>query len=474
MSIVLDWDASEIAIKIKRGVISSQEVTNTYIEHLQKANESVNCMTANRFEEARREAAAADAKLKSGEVTGALHGVPISIKDCFHVEGMATTAGLSYRANLQETSDAEAVRRLKQEGAIIIAKTNTPALCFCQETDNKLHGRTNNPWKLDRTAGGSSGGEGALMAIGGAAVGLGADIGGSIRFPSHFNGVVGFKSGNKQVSAVGNYPNVTIPEQERMLGIGGMGKSVRDARLINEIVTGKKRVFANLDDYEIVIPGKQASLPLSTETDGILGNLAARLREEFKVSEALPPYFNEASLLWQEIMSIDGAKHVKEIMSADGRAKPIVEYVKEKLIGKSDFHSYLTWALIGANMFKPSKARLQEIKAYLTQGDIELESYFAKRVLLLPVYHTTAQKHGTVYREIFSIRKTYLKYMPYIAYANVWGLPALTLPMGTDAEGMPIGVQLVSSIGNEDALFQLGEWLEENVYRYRRCTAYDG
>ena len=125
------------------------------------------------------------------------------MKESFHVEGMRTTGGLLNRKESIQDADAEVVRKLRNEGAIILGKTNTPALCFCQETDNKLYGRTNNPWDLTRTAGGSSGGEGVLIAIGGAAVGLGSDIGGSIRLPSHFNGVVGFKSGNSQVSSVG-------------------------------------------------------------------------------------------------------------------------------------------------------------------------------------------------------------------------------------------------------------------------------
>lgn len=474
MKQILDYDATELAERIKSGEYSSLEVTTTYIEHLQRANKSVNCVTVDRYDIARQEAIDADLKLKSNEQVGRLHGVPVSIKDCFHVAGMATTAGLSHRLQNIEPEDAEAVALLKAEGAIIIGKTNTPALCFCQETDNKLHGRTNNPWDLTRSVGGSSGGEGALIALGGAAVGLGADIGGSIRFPSHSNGVIGFKSGNKQVSAVGNFPHVTIPEQDRMLGIGGMSKSVRDARLINEILTSNKRTFVDLDVFELIIPSKQASIPLHEETDQLMGNLREKLAVDYKVSNELPPNFDNSAMIWQELMSIDGAKHVVNLLSEDGTNKnPMWEYVKEKLTGKTDFHSYLSWALIGANMFKPSDARLEEIRRELAAGDEQLAQYFNNKMLLIPVYHEAAQKHGKLYSEVFSIRKTYKQYMPYIAYANVWGLPSLTMPIGTDSDGMPIGVQIISSNGNENAIFQLGEWLEEEVYRYKRCTLYD-
>jgi len=474
MNRILDDDATELATKIRNGQYSSLEVTNTYIEHLERANRSVNCISVDRFDIARQEAIDADLKLKNNEPVGRMHGVPISIKDCFHVAGMATTGGLIHRKDNIEPEDAEVVALLKQEGAIIIGKTNTPTLCFCQETDNKLYGRTNNPWDLSRSVGGSSGGEGALIAFGGAAVGLGADIGGSIRFPSHNNGIVGFKSGNKQVSAIGNFPHVTIPEQDRMLGIGAMSKSVRDARLMNEILTGNKRKFVDLNAYEVIMPHKQEGIPLHETTDQLMEQLRAKLTADYKLRAVLPPHFEQSALIWQELMSIDGARHIQRILSDDGSKKnPTWEFVKEKVTKKSDFHTNLSWALIGARMFQPSEVRLAEIRNLLAIGDQQITEYLSNKILIIPVYHEAAQKHGKLYSEIFSIRKTYKQYMPYIAYANVWGLPSLTLPIGKDEAGMPIGVQIISEVGNEDAIFQLGEWLEEEVYRYKRCTTYD-
>src|SRR5699024_8066190 len=141
---------------------------------------------------------------------------------------------------------------LKKAGAIILGKTNTPSLCFCQETENKLYGRTNNPWDVTRTAGGSSGGEGALIAAGGAAAGIGSDIGGSIRFPSHFNGVVGFKPGKYQVSPNGHFPSENTPLQERMLGIGPMGKSVRDIALLYDVIADKLQQIRHWENSKLI------------------------------------------------------------------------------------------------------------------------------------------------------------------------------------------------------------------------------
>lgn len=179
---ILKMDASSIATAIKKKQITSVEAVTVFIERIKEINPSINAVVEDRFSEALQEAHEADEQLQNNKSVGRLHGVPISIKECLHVKGMKTTGGLEHRQDLIYQEDAEVVDQLKQEGAIILGKTNTPALCFCQETDNKLYGRTNNPWDPTKTAGGSSGGEGALLAAGGAAVGIGSDVGGPFVF----------------------------------------------------------------------------------------------------------------------------------------------------------------------------------------------------------------------------------------------------------------------------------------------------
>lgn len=194
----------------------------------------------------------------------------------------------------------------------------------------------------------------------------------------------------------------------------------------------------------------------------------------YEIQTDLPPLFAQSVLLWQQIMSINGAQHIRQMMSQDGRLHPLTEYFKEKTTkGKSEVHPYLSWAIIGASMFQPSAKRMNEIRTILKQGDEQLKAYFEDKILILPVYHDAAPLHGQLYREIFSVRKTYMLYMPYVAYANVWGLPALTIPVAESSEGMPIGIQLISKVGNEDALFQLGDQLEQKYRGYQRCNVYD-
>ena len=469
---LLDMDATRMAKQIASGQLSSVEATKAYMAHLNHINPNINCVVEDRFSEALKEAAFADQQLKAGEAKGRLFGVPFSMKESFHVEGMKITGGLVHRNEIIANEDADVVAMLKAEGAIIIGKTNTPALCFCQESDNKLYGRTNNPWNIDKTAGGSSGGEGALMAVGGAAAGIGADIGGSIRFPSHFNGVIGFKSGNGQVSQKGSFPFITHPLQERMLGIGPMVKSVSDARLIYHIIAKNPVPSVELKQYTIdILP--TTDFPIESETEAVLDEMKSKLRSEHKVESNVPPYFNESALIWQEIMSVDGGKATADIAFSNKKSNPLKEFVREKTVGTSKYHYYLTWALIGARMFKPSKKRVNEIEETLKRGDQHLEEYLESRILILPVYHRTAPEHGKLYSELFSIKKTFKKYMPYVAYANVWGLPSLTIPGGVDEAGMPIGVQLISKNGNEEALFQLGELIEREFGGYKRCAMHD-
>ncbi|HET7580173.1 MAG TPA: amidase [Bacillales bacterium] len=470
---LLDMDATEVAVLIKTGEISSSEATQKYIGHLRHVNPALNCLVEDRFEKTSLEARDVDREIKEGKANGKLSGVPISMKEAYHVADMKTTGGLMHRKDKVIYLDAAVVSKLKAEGAIILGKSNTPTLCFCQESENKLYGRTNNPWDRGRTAGGSSGGEGALIAAGGAAAGVGSDIGGSIRFPAHFNGVIGFKSGDRQVPQQGNFPYIEHPFQERMLGMGPMVKSIRDAKLIYNIIAKTPAPEKDMSDFTMTILPRILGFPLSDVTEALLLQIKETLGDEFRTQGAVPPFFNDVSLLWQEIMSIDGGAGVAKIAFGDRSASIFAEYSKEVITGKAELHRYLTWALIGAKLFRPSKKRVTQIGETLAYGDELLDKYLEKRILIFPVYHQAAPRHGKLYNEIFSVRKTFLRYMPYIAYANVWGLPALTVPVGIDEHGMPISVQLMSKNGNEDALFQLGSILEKQFRGYVRCKQYD-
>lgn len=462
-------DATETARAIREREVSCAEVVKTYIDHIERVNPCLNALVEDRFQDALREAEEKDRQLAAGTAASELFGVPISVKEAFDSSGMKTTGGLVLRKDEIAEQDAEIVKRLKDAGAIILGKTNTPELCFCQETDNNLYGRTNNPWDLTRTAGGSSGGEGALLAAGGAAVGIGSDIGGSIRFPSHFNGVVGFKSGKFQVSGEGSFPAGDVAIQHRMIGFGPMGKSVRDMRLLYRLIAEQQPGKRPADQLQVDVLPPAGPYPISATTADILNEVAAFLKHDLPVARKEPPYFRDSAQLWQEMMSFDGAAGMRDIALPYKGANAFKEFAKAKLGKRTSIHPYLSWAMIGATLFRPSAKRRAEIEAIIEQGDRELDSYLSDRILVFPVYHTGAPLHGRMYQEIFSLRKGFLKYMPFTGYANVWGLPSLVVPIGREENNMPICVQLMSKNGNEELLFEIGELLEREFGGYRRC-----
>lgn len=470
---ILDMDATTLAARIRDGSMTSVDATDAFIKHLQHVNPTLNCLVEDRFVAARDEARRADVLATQGRTGGRLHGVPISMKEAFDVAGMKTTGGLLHRRNHRAEKDASAVARLKQEGAIILGKTNTPTLCFCQETDNKLYGRSNNPWDLDCTTGGSSGGEAALIAVGGAAVGFGSDIGGSIRFPAHFNGVIGFRSGARQVSQQGHFPFVDDPYQERMLGMGALAKSVADAELINAIVADAQPRDVDFDAFNMIIPPVDRRFPMDAPTAELLDGVRKFLASEKQVEEDPPPFFDKAALWWQLAMAADGGAGIARLAFNDHKPRPVAAFLREVLRHDASIHRFLSWTLIGTAMFRPSHAKWARLIDELHEADDAMARYLKNRVLVMPVYHTASRPHGQIYAEIFSIRRTFLRVMPYVAMVNIFGLPALTVPVGRDRRGLPIAVQLVSAVGNEQALFQAGRMLEKGFGGVKRCTAHD-
>src|SRR5580700_3588023 len=185
--------ATGLAGLIARREISSVEAVSAHIARIEAVDGMLNAVVVRRFDEALAEAKAADELQARGEPLGLLHGVPVTIKECFDVTGTASTFGLTTRANDRATADDPYVARWRAAGAVVLAKTNLSQLMIFIESDNPLYGRTNNPWDIGRSCGGSSGGEGAIIAAGGSPLGLGSDIGGSLRNPAAFNGIVSMK-----------------------------------------------------------------------------------------------------------------------------------------------------------------------------------------------------------------------------------------------------------------------------------------
>lgn len=234
---VLFLSATEIARQIKAGTISTREVVEAHIQRIEEVNPRLNAVIFPLFAEARKEAQAADEAQRRGEKLGPLHGVPITIKEALLVKGTPTTFGLLNQRTHQAEDDGPLVSRLRRAGAIILGKTNVSQLTIYIESDNPLYGPTNNPWNLDRSPGGSSGGEAAIIAAGGSALGLGADFGGSIREPAHFCGIQGLKPTSGRLTMQDTRYDLFAVGQEGVLAqCGPMARSVADLALAMNVL----------------------------------------------------------------------------------------------------------------------------------------------------------------------------------------------------------------------------------------------
>ena len=234
---IIGLSTVELARLIRQGDLRPSEVIEAHITRIEIVNPQLNAVVSPHFEQARREARAADARLQCGEPVGPLHGVPVTIKDAFDVAGAPATCGLTSRKRHIPETDASAVARLRLAGAIVLGKTNTPDNCWHQETVSALFGRTNNPWDLRRSPGGSTGGEAAIIAASGSPLGLGSDIAGSIRLPAAFCGIVGLRPTSGALDERGFWP----PSEGRLghlNAIGPMARRVEDVTLAYAVLTG--------------------------------------------------------------------------------------------------------------------------------------------------------------------------------------------------------------------------------------------
>jgi fatty acid amide hydrolase len=232
-----DLSAVELASLIASGAATSQEVVEAHIQRIEQVNPKLNAVVIKRYEQARQEARDADARRAGGGKLGPLHGVPMTVKECLDVKDTPSTFGLEAQKAAIAGRDGAAVARLREAGAIILGKTNVAQLLMYYESDNPVYGRTNNPWNLDRTPGGSSGGEAAIIASGGSPMGLGTDIGGSLRIPASFCGIVSLKPTTGRVNDPGRY-SVPVGQRAILSQIGPMARSVEDVALLLEVLNG--------------------------------------------------------------------------------------------------------------------------------------------------------------------------------------------------------------------------------------------
>jgi len=450
-------DATRIAELVAGKEVSPVEVMQAHLDRIAAVNPGLNAIVAladGAMEGARR----AEAATMSGAPLGPLHGVPFTVKDGIDTAGVLTQRGSPiFRGRVADT-DATVVARLKAAGAILIAKTNPPEFSYSIETDNLLTGQTNNPWNPDYTPGGSSGGESAAVAAGMSPLGIGSDLSISLRGPAAHTGIVGFKATHGRLPMTGHWPRVP----RRFWHIGPMARSVRDVALAYSLMAGPD----GADGFSISPP--------SLDT-GVGTNSTRRLRVGWMAS---PGFFGPVDP--EVVATVTAAAHALE------NAGHHVEQVRLPVVEQTDANTVL-WRLQQmesqpefkkvtagheAEIFRHAKLVLDAPDTPIAdfvaaeQAIERLRDAFAEYfqrydVLLCPVTPFPATKHGLNDVVVDGVTVSPFHVMSATSPFSLTGMPALSMRFGTSREGLPIGVQIVSSWLAESSVLKAAALLEE-------------
>ena len=448
-------DATELAQLIRTRQLSSREVMQAHLERIDAVNPKINAVVTLMREDALKGADAADKAVASGAALGPLHGVPFTIKDTLDTAGVASQRGSKLFAGHIPDQDATAVARFKAAGAIPLAKTNIPEFAAWTESDNLLTGRTNNPWNLERTSGGSTGGEAAMIAAGLSPIGIGSDVAISVRGPAAFNGIAALKATHGRIPYTGHFPTA----MSKYWHVGPMARSVGDVALGYRILSG----MDGIDPYAIHAidaqpagPGHtghairvgwvsdQAFGPVDAEITSAIAAAAMHLRDlgceveevrlPFMEKDWLSPFFT----LWYGEMIPFAQKYAR------GR--------------EHELHAVLS-GLVATPL--PSLLEYVDAQAQVEQLKSAFAGYFQRYdVLLCPVNPFTAPRHAQDEVQVNGMAVSAYSVMKATAPFNMTGLPALSVPYAFSSEQLPINIQLVSRWLDEATILRLGALLE--------------
>jgi amidase len=452
---ILLGSAADAAGSLRSGEVSSRELTGMLLAQIDAVNPAVNAVVEVRHEEALRAAAAADQAAARGESLGPLHGVPMTVKDCFNVAGLHTTWGNPAFKDYVADWDATVVRRLQQAGAIIIGKTNVAfMLADYGQTANGLYGMTSNPWDAGRTPGGSSGGSAAAVSAGLTFLEFGSDLAGSIRIPASFCGVYGLRPSSGVIPLTGfQPPGPPAPRSEMtyLSAAGPLGRSAGDLRTALAVTGGPEHEAGKACSWRLP-PPRQATLagfrvgvvldhpqaPVSSEAGALLSDAAdAIARTGARVVEGWPdgvdPVRQYESFGFHVQLFLAFAQPGEDFATLS----QIIEHETRRMAARTAWHRYF--------------------------GDID--------VFVCPANFTPAFPHDTrpfAERRIMTPEgaRRYDGLPFWTSHAALPGLPAVTAPIGRTPGGLPVGAQIVGPRYEDDTAITFAELLAEHLGGY--------
>ena len=447
--------ATELAAKIRDKVLSPVEVVQAHLDRIEQLNSTLNAIvffTDDPLERAKE----AEAAVMRGDHLGPFHGVPYTLKDCIETTGMRMSLGSKIYNDYISQQDAEVYTRLKNAGGILLGKTNMPEFALWWETDNEVFGLTRNPWNLERTAGGSSGGEVAAIAAGLSPFGLGTDLGGSIRAPASLCGVVGIKP------TLGRIPYTGIQPQtlHRAIHVGPIARTVADVALGMSILAGADDVdlytppvpVPDYDPLDVDLTqlkvgwSPTTGVPVDPEVQRSVAEAAAAMGElGMNVEQVEIPALTEknASAISTIIYTMEARRYSAPTIA--GRESELTPMFRARFVDGNTFtiDEYL-------NAAQEWEDLRQAVKDYFSQYDI-----FLCLTVPMPAF-LHGQNEFHIEGRTLAGRHTLRITLPW----DLTGSPAVSVPFGFSSDGLPIGVQVVGRHFDELTLLQVARGLE--------------
>ena len=460
MQVLWKCSALELARLIARREVSSAEVVEAHLARIAAVNPGLNAIVRVLAAEARAAAAKADEQIARGAAIGPFHGVPITVKENIDMAGLPTTWGVPALANAVVPLDAPVVQRMRAAGAIPIGRTNLPDMALRVHTDSSLHGATLNPWNRARTPGGSSGGEAVALATGMSPLGLGNDIGGSLRNPANACGIASIRPSMGRVPDAG-----FVPGEDRLLSVqlmnvnGPMARRVADLRAALQVLMGAHprdpwSISAPLAGVAVERPLRVAVVaePPGGRTDARVAaavrRAAAALADAgYQVVEACPPRYEEAVATWARLLIGDFAMVMPQLLP---------------LIGRSGA-AFLSMMQAATPSFVDAAAMSQ---LFVQRDGIARawSTFMAEHPLVLsPTWSQLPFEAGSDATSPEGVSLTAEMMRPVVP-ANLLGLPCACVPADRDElSGLPIGVLLTGARFREDLCLDAAEAIEQRL-----------
>jgi Asp-tRNA(Asn)/Glu-tRNA(Gln) amidotransferase A subunit family amidase len=451
---LVERSAAWMAAAVRAREVSAVELFEAHAERIADRDPRINALVLPRLEAAREEAVAADAA--PAGVRGPLHGVPFTAKDPLAVAGMRAPNGSKLLADHVSEADCAPVARMRAAGAILLGKTNVSEFAMWWDSVNPVFGATANPHDRSRTAGGSSGGEAAAIASGMSPLGLGSDLGGSIRNPCHFCGVFGLKPGRDALPFAEHAPLPAGPGIRSMVVVGPMARHVADLELALDVLAvrplGTARRPARIAVFE-----EDGLQPVSRDCRAAVRRAAEALAGH-EIVEAAPPNAGEVRGAMDLILGTELAS-----------AMPAV--VGDRI---SELSPYLQEMFAESSGFEPAFPPYLDASARLARCELEADAWFAEHpVAVCPCAPEVAPPlRGRWSAEIDGVPTRPGGKLTLATYASALGLPAVCVPvMRAEGSGLPVGVQLIGARGSERTLLSLAAELESSLGGWLRPPA---